>query len=169
MDQLVVRRIVTSDGPLLQRVRLEALLDAPGAFGSTYEAESTRTPEDWSAWARDRSSGGRDAMFFAFYDGDAVGLAGGFFPDGADGTTADLFSMWVRADQRGTPAAAGLVAAVHRWAADTGADAVELWVVRGNGRAESFYRRCGYRPTGGVAPVPSDPRSEELRMRAELG
>jgi len=42
-----IRCAIPGDELVLRRVRLEALADAPSAFGSTYEPELARTEEDW--------------------------------------------------------------------------------------------------------------------------
>ena len=50
-----VRRIRPGEGPLLKRVRLAALLDAPTAFAKTHAEASTYTDDEWenraAAWA----------------------------------------------------------------------------------------------------------------------
>lgn len=45
-----VRRAGIGDEAVLRELRLQALTDAPDAFGSTYERELTRTVEDWRRW-----------------------------------------------------------------------------------------------------------------------
>ncbi|MEO1059232.1 MAG: GNAT family N-acetyltransferase, partial [Actinomycetota bacterium] len=62
-----------------------------------------------------------------------------------------------------------LVDAVVDWGRVTGADAIELWVTRGNDDAADLYRRSGFDETGDVAPLPSDPCKDEIRMRLPLG
>ena len=53
---------------------------------------------------------------------------------------------------------------VVAWAWAAGATAIELWVSRGNDRAESLYRQAGFSPTNDYQPLPSDPCREEQRM-----
>jgi hypothetical protein len=45
-----VRRAVLGDEPILREVRLQALSDAPQAFGSTLDKELARSNADWGGW-----------------------------------------------------------------------------------------------------------------------
>ena len=45
-----VRRAGLGDEPTLRALRLEALTEAPEAFGSTYDRELARTTADWRRW-----------------------------------------------------------------------------------------------------------------------
>ena len=45
-----VRRAVMGDEGVLRALRIEALTEAPEAFGSTLERELARTTEDWRRW-----------------------------------------------------------------------------------------------------------------------
>jgi GNAT superfamily N-acetyltransferase len=45
-----VRRAALGDEPILRELRLQALREAPDAFGSTYEWEVARTTADWQRW-----------------------------------------------------------------------------------------------------------------------
>ncbi|MEZ5243532.1 MAG: GNAT family N-acetyltransferase [Acidimicrobiales bacterium] len=153
------RRVRAGDGPLLRRIRLAALADAPSAFASTYEAEARQSANQWDRLAEERSAGPHHCTFFAF-DGDmVVGLVGGHRTD-AD--NVQLVSMWTDPVARGRGIGAALVAAVLDWAAGS---TVELWVTRGNDSAQRLYERCGFTETGDFKALPSDPCKDELRMR----
>lgn len=162
--KVVVRRITAADGPLLRATRLEMLADTPSAFGSTLEEEEARPDSRWAADATDRASGTAQANFFAERDHATIGVVGCYFPDPAR-AVLELVSMWVRHEDRGGPAARLLVEQVLRFASDTQSSAVELWVTRGNDRAQRFYQRMGFELTGATAPLPSDPCKDEQRMR----
>ena len=151
-----VRRIRPDEGPLLKQVRLAALADTPSAFAKTHEEESTYDDVEWTRRATEWSDGSDGATFFVEVDGEVQGLVGGHRPDGAE-----LVSMWVRPEARGTGAAEALVDAVVAWAAGP----VELWVTQGNDRAMAFYRRMGFVETDDFQPLPSDPCKNEVRMR----
>ena len=47
---VLVRATVVDDWQVLRDIRLEALRDAPAAFGSTYERESGRGEARWRDW-----------------------------------------------------------------------------------------------------------------------
>ena len=76
--------------------------------------------------------------------------------------------MWVSPTHRRARTASELVDAVVRWAVETGAPTVELWVTRGNDAAVGLYEAAGFRLTGDHQPLPSDPCKDELRMRRAL-
>ena len=104
---VMVRETVESDWQALRDIRLEALRDAPAAFGSTYEREILRGEEHWRA----RSAGG--GTFLGYLPGDSAanpaGLIGGYQPDPV---TVELVSMYIRPRARGRGLGEALVAAV---------------------------------------------------------
>ena len=137
---------------VFRAVRLAALLDAPYAFGSTYEREVVADEDNW----RKRLVG--RAQFVAELDGMVVGTAGGIASDAA---SAALISMWASPQARGKGAGDGLVNAVLGWARGEGFGAVYLWVTVGNLAAERLYARCGFTRTGATQPVfPGESRME---------
>lgn len=166
-----VRRLGPEEWPLLRTVRLRALRDAPLAFGSSFEEESTR-PDDW--WMASTST---LAWFVAEADGDAegagpsdhgaVGLAAGW-PGTEPGGCPEVISMWVAGPWRGRGVADALLSAVIDWAASTGAPALCLAVADGNDRARRFYERAGFRATGHSEPLRSRPAVCTWEMRLSL-
>lgn len=136
-----VRRAVLGDEPILREVRLQALSDAPDAFGSTYERELARTKSDWQRWMSPGAS-------FILYDpAGARGMVAAL-RDEADPAVVHLMAMWVHPEIRGSGGAAELVAALVAWAHSEAARCVRLKVIKGNERARRFYGRMGFRPTG---------------------
>ena len=136
-----LRRAVIGDEPILRELRLQALSDAPDAFGSTYERELARTTSDWQRWL---SPG---ITFILEEPQGASGIVAGG-RDASDPAIVHLMAMWVHPTRRGTDAGDRLVAAVLSWARTEGAKAVRLNVVGSNARARRFYERNGFRPTG---------------------
>ncbi|MGN6474721.1 MAG: GNAT family N-acetyltransferase [Mycobacteriales bacterium] len=162
----MIRRITSNDLEAFRETRLRALADSPASFGSTYAEEAERSEEAWRDRVERASTGNDRAMFLAFDGAECVGLAGGIEDDyDAD---RQLVSMWVAPAHRGTDIATELVEAVLGWAAEGGARTIALWVTRGNVRAQRFYERMGFRITGEVQPLPSDPCKDEIRMVREL-
>ncbi len=156
----------------MKAIRLRSLLADPYAFGSTHENEAAQPGEFWAGRIDRGAHSDTVAMFLALDEDQpdeaakAVGMVGVFQPDGQ--TAIDLVSMWVAPDRRGTDLATRLVAAALAWSRDHGFETVELWVTRGNDRAQRFYERLGFATTGETAPLPSDPSKDELRMRIAL-
>lgn len=164
-----IRRVVRNDADALRKVRLAALADAPSAFGSTYADEVERPPQMWEERAATSEVGVDGATFFAVDGDEVVGLVAGFRdPDRERESDIELVSMWVAPSHRRSGASRLLVDAVIDWAEGVGAERVLLWVTRGNEPAERLYRSLGFEPTGDVAPLPSNPCKDELRMVREL-
>ena len=163
-----VRRIRPDEGPLLKEVRLAALADAPDAFSATYADEVAFDDGMWderaALGATDDDGGTGTFVLDAGAAGAApLGIAVGYRP-GPDRTRVELVSMWVDPSVRGTGAGRLLVEAVAGWASDTGASALDLWVMRSNGGAQAFYERLGFAPTDEVEVAPDDPCRDEVRM-----
>ena len=146
------------DWRALRELRLEALLDTPDAYGSTYDESRRRSRAQWKEMSRDFN------YFVAQRDGDFVGMASGgrhdTYPD-----TAWLFGMYVTPEERGTGIASALVGCVERWARDSGFDALFLHVGVGVPRARAFYRRAGFVETGERHSMSRDASLELVTMR----
>jgi GNAT superfamily N-acetyltransferase len=163
-----IRRIRTEEGLKLKAIRLRALSDAPGAFGSTYAEEVSRPDSDWDRAAESRSAGVDAATFVADTGGHWAGIAAGFREDGSP-ELVHLVSMWVEPGFRRFGLGRRLVETVVDWARQTGAARVELWVTSGNDPAAVLYLRAGFVPTGRTQPLPSDPCQDENHMLLSLG
>jgi ribosomal protein S18 acetylase RimI-like enzyme len=159
--ELGYRRLVTADWAELRAARLAALADAPYAFSSTLEREQAFTESVW----RDRAGSGR--TFGAWQGGAIVGLATGL-PEG-DAAAWQLVGMWVSPGLRGKGVADRLVGEVCGLARRSGAATVTLWVTEVNERANAFYRRIGFVPTGARQLVrPDEPDLWEIEMARRL-
>lgn len=138
---LRIRRADFGEESILRELRLEALSDAPIAFGSTYEKELARTTADWQRWM---SPG---VTFILYEPEEARGMVAGI-RDQTDPAVVHLMAMWLHPKIRGSGGAAELVAAVVAWAQSEGAKLVRLKVIEGNDRARHFYERMGFCATG---------------------
>jgi GNAT superfamily N-acetyltransferase len=160
---VLVRETVADDWRALRDIRLEALRDAPTAFGSTYEREILRGEAHW----RDRVA--RGGTFLAFIPevsaAEPAGLIGGYQEDPV---TVELVSMYVRPRARGRGVGEALVATVIDWAGNRNAECVRLWVTETNAPARALYERCGFALTGERQPVPSNPALDEVAMTRPL-
>jgi ribosomal protein S18 acetylase RimI-like enzyme len=155
-----VRRASHGDEPVLRALRLEALTDAPEAFGSTYARELARTTADWQRWLAP------GVTLILEEAGIPRGLVSGA-PDRDDPAIVHLLAMWVHPLLRGTGAADALVATLLTWAIDRGAHRVQLMVTSSNQRAQRFYARHGFLPTGHQVTRERD-GAIELRMERPL-
>jgi GNAT superfamily N-acetyltransferase len=156
---VLVRETVMDDWQALRDIRLEALRDAPTAFGSVYEQEVLRGEAHW----RDRVA--RGGTFLAYLPevttSEPAGLIGGYQEDPV---TVALVSMYVRPQARGRGVGEALVATVLDWAGKRNAACVRLWVTETNAPALALYERCGFAPTGERQPLPSAPGIGEIAM-----
>ena len=160
-DTFGLRRAVPGDEQVLRAVRLQALSDAPEAFGSTCERELARTVADWQRWM---SPG---VTFILDHPDGANGLVAGA-RDATDPSAVQLMAMWVHPALRGSGAADALVRAVIAWAQSEGASTVRLAVIESNDRGRRFYERLGFRATGDRAIRERDGLIE-LRMECSVG
>ena len=156
-----IRRAKSGDEPLLRKIRLEALAEAPHAFGSTLDREIARTPADWQKWL---SPG---ATFVLETDAGPNGIAAGV-PDSTDPAVVHLMAMWLHPALRGSGAASALVQAVFAWAEEHGASSIRLNVIDGNDHARRLYERHGFRATGKTALRPRDD-AREIEMERRGG
>jgi GNAT superfamily N-acetyltransferase len=162
-----VRRIRPGEGTALRDIRLDALRDDPGSFGSTHEAEVGRPAEWWETWAAAASEGGDACVYLAERAGALVGLAGAYRRRD-DPRTLHLVSMWVAPSARRAGVGLALTRAVMEWASSSDADLLTLWVVDGNGAARRLYERVGFEGTELRQPLPGRPHVIETLMRMSL-
>jgi GNAT superfamily N-acetyltransferase len=165
---VAARRIRPDEGALLKQVRLAALADSPAAFSTRVEDEVGFDDAVWderaARGARDEGDGTGTFVLDAGAGADRpVGIAVGHRP-GPDPSRVELVSMWVDPSVRGTGAGRQLVDAVAGWAAERGAIALDLWVMRGNGGAKAFYERLGFTTTDEIEVADDDPCRDEVRM-----
>jgi RimJ/RimL family protein N-acetyltransferase len=136
--QVHVRRLMPADARLFREIRLEALQQAPEAFGSSFEQECSQSLAQFEAVLTNAD------VFGAFREADLLGMAGYRGQDGAKRAHKGfLWGMYVRASARGTGVAKPLVEAVLAHARER-VELVQLTVVKENEAAQRLYRRCGF-------------------------
>jgi ribosomal protein S18 acetylase RimI-like enzyme len=156
-----IRRAESGDESLLLKIRLEALSEAPEAFGSTLDRERARTPVDWQKWLSP------SATFVLETTTGPEGIVAGV-PDSTDPAVVHLMAMWVHPALRGSGAASALVQSVLAWAEGRGASSVRLDVIEGNDRARRLYERHGFRATGRTTVRARD-GAREVQMERRIG
>ncbi|MEV6198013.1 GNAT family N-acetyltransferase [Streptomyces sp. NPDC051920] len=180
----VIRSIRSDEWPQVKELRLDALRDpiAHLAFLETYEESVTKPDSFW----QDRASGAavdatlRQQIVAVGEDGVWAGSvtvlveeageqdAFGQVPERSQG---HLVGVYVRPEHRGGEAGVtrGLFDAALAWSWKAGLDRVRLFVHEKNGRAEAFYRKAGFLPTGRTTPMPGDTGELELEFAIERG
>ena len=147
---------------MLRALRIEALTDAPEAFGSTCAREQARTTADWQRWLA-------PGVTLILEDAEIPrGLVAGM-SDRENPAIVHLMAMWVHPLLRHTGAADALVSALLAWALERGASQMQLMVIASNERARRLYARHGFRLTGQQATRERDGAIELQMERALMG
>jgi len=154
-------------------VRMDALSDAPSAFGSTLSDERRLTESEW----RSRLAGRVQLVARSTHRewrraaGIVVGTVGVI--DDGDGRAPELISMWVHPEWRQRGVGTLLVEAIIDWVRTEGpaqgGGALRLWVSDGNLAAERLYARHGFVRTGETQPIRAEePDRLEFAMTLEV-
>jgi ribosomal protein S18 acetylase RimI-like enzyme len=176
----VVRRITSGEWRELRALRLEALKDSPTAFGVTYAASEAFPDEVWQAMAVEAATADSTALFVAVAvaaDGarpadptDPAESAGAWLGMAGAAPLVDVpdhahvYSVYVSPAHRGRrgPAAALMAAAIGFAEEHIDVARLTLGVHEANVRAQAFYARLGFEPTGLRVPYPLDPAEQLL-------
>jgi len=154
------------DWRAIRDLRLRALIDAPDAFGSTYEDERESDETAWRSWVTGWN--GAEQVTVLALDGDAwVGLAVGVRWKPVD-DVAHLFAMWVDAVYRGRGVGGAMVEAIAEWALRTGAETLELRVTQANAPVVALYRGSSFVDTGERSPLRDGSSVMTMTMRRQL-
>ncbi|MFF5448287.1 GNAT family N-acetyltransferase [Streptomyces sp. NPDC012888] len=175
--QHVIRPVRADEWEQVKELRLAALADpaAPIAFLDDLESARARPDTFWQDRAAGAAYGGSIHQFVAeapdgSWDGSVTVLVERAGDDDIFGGATDfdqghLVGVYVRPGQRGTGLAGALFEAALEWAWSLDEPLlrrVRLYVHERNDRAAAFYRRAGFRPTGQVVPMETDPLAKEL-------
>lgn len=126
-------------------MRLDALKEAPYAFGSNYADEAQLDDASWRRRVTDR------ARFLVEVDGVVAGTVSG--GDSDENGIAAMTAMWVDPRYRRRGVGEVLVKTVLEWARAEGYKQMLLWVTDVNARAEHLYLRMGFVSTGAKQEV----------------
>lgn len=151
MPPVAIRRLGVGDAERYRAIRLAALMTAPEAFGSTYEAEAA-----WPLGAfAERLAG--SVVFGAEAGERLVGMAGLGRASGAKGRREGfVWGLYVEPDARGRGMGAALLDAAIAAARGT-FERLTLTVARGNEPALALYRRFGFAIHGVPPRWPRNP------------
>ncbi|MBD0840469.1 GNAT family N-acetyltransferase [Streptomyces sp. TRM68416] len=176
----VIRSVRADEWAAVKELRLAALQDpvAPLAFLETYEEAVGRPDSFWQERTARGAEGadGLQTVVAQAPDGRWVGTVTVLLEE--PGTTdwagfpverkqGHLVGVFVRPEERGSGLTEVLFDAALEWAWAHGAERARLIVHEDNGRAQRFYRRVGFVPTGVVVPMPGVPGESELEFVLE--
>lgn len=158
-----IRQTQPHDWPALKRIRLAALLDAPTAFGMTYQSAAGYTDEQWQA----RAAGTNGTQFWlAWQDENPVGMVGAALNQNQ---RYNLIGMWLDPAARGRGVAARLVETVKTGARLKGHGQVYLDVAPDNTSAVNLYQQQGFSFIDEWEPLESHPHIQVQTMCCALG
>ncbi|MFG1670298.1 GNAT family N-acetyltransferase [Streptomyces sp. Y7] len=173
----VIRSIRADEWPAVRELRLAALQDpvAHIAFLETYEEALARPDSFWMYRAAGGCEGaeGAQQIIVEAPDGRWVGTLTVLIEQ--PGTTdwagypverlqGHVVAVFVRPEERGSGLTEVLFDAGLEWAWGRGAEQVRLIVHEENGRAQRFYRRVGFVPSGLLVPLSGKPEEKELEF-----
>jgi ribosomal protein S18 acetylase RimI-like enzyme len=144
---LLIRCLTPDDAAALRDLRLEALEQAPQAFGSSREEERDLGLEVFSLWA---TASETSAVFGAFADGRLAGMTGvGRQSRLKTRHKAHIWGVYVSPGLRGQGVARQLLqAALAHAEAMPGVQQVKLSVAAGNAAALALYEGLGFQVYG---------------------
>ncbi|MFG3286354.1 GNAT family N-acetyltransferase [Streptomyces sp. NPDC048111] len=177
----VIRPVRAEEWPKVKELRLASLADpaAPVAFLDTYEKASAQPDAFWQDRAEGAAHGNSVRQFVA--EGPDGSWAGSVtvLVESADGEAlfgdrigvaqAHLVGVFVRPEHRGCGLTERLFAAALAWAWELEEPRLErarLFVHENNPRAQGFYRKAGFVPTG-VTALLGDDGCRDLEMVLE--
>lgn len=147
-----VRSFRADEWTLYRALRLEALRDAPNAFGSTLAREKAFADQEWITRLERGVASDVDAPLVAESDGRAVGLAWARI-DAEQPGTAKLYQFWVHPEFRRRGVGRLLIDAAIAWARGSNVTEMVLDVALGPESAIDFYRRVGFYVVGECSPL----------------
>lgn len=147
-----IRRLLATEGSLFQTLQLEAMDDAPYAFGPIRERVLGVTGEALTRQAAHYATAPSEAVFLALEQTLPVGTASVHWEQGQSW----LSFVWVRPTWRKTGLAQALLTHAALWCRDSGVHTLYARVLDENPRALRFYEREAWQVVG-QEPWPSQP------------
>jgi RimJ/RimL family protein N-acetyltransferase len=153
LGAVTIRQAQAQDAAQVRELRLEALLNAPEAFGSDYQQNLQRTTEWWAEKIRLAAQSEQEVLYLAQVGGELVGMTG-LFRGGSSRNRHGgvIYTVYVRPAWRGLRLAEALVRACLEWGAAHKVTVARLAVITTNLPAIRCYLRCGF-SVYGVEPM----------------
>ena len=154
-----LRQLTPDDWADWRALRLLALEESPNAFGSSLASWQGEGDTE-ARWRARLSEVPYNVVAVDDVTGAVVGQASGL----RSGHEAELISMYVHPDARGSGVGDALIEAVAAWATDEGATVLILSVKRDNDIARRLYLRRAFEDHG-----EDGDEADEQRLRRPLG
>ena len=163
-----VRQIRDHEWERLRSIRLEALVDTPSAFATTFAEAEVYSDSLWQERAI-AGAAGRDQITVLAVSGErTVGLTVALGRPGPDLAVVPIVSVFVSPSERRQGVAVRLLDVAEEWARNHGASRTSLWVEEQNAPARSAYASTGYIGTLDRQQMPASPGTWEIRMEKYL-
>jgi GNAT superfamily N-acetyltransferase len=147
--QISVLRLEPDDWPILQVLRVQALIDSPDAFLGDAAAEKDHDDEYWRQELSD------NVWLVARYYGTEIGLAKlNCIAD--DGLHVE--ALWIDPGRRRQGVGRLLMSALEDVAATMAVRQLKLWIFTENDLARKFYQSISYRETPRKQPIEANGR-----------
>ncbi|WP_159769562.1 GNAT family N-acetyltransferase [Streptomyces sp. HM190] len=176
-EKYTIRFIHAEEWPAVKELRLASLQDplAHVAFLETYEQAVSRPDSFW----QERAAGGAEGslgvrqVIAEGADGTWVGSVTVLIEEAGSedwaGMTVErlqghLVGVYVRPEVRGSGLAERLFGVAVEWAWSRDVERVRLIVHEENPRAQAFYRKVGFVPSGRTVPVAGQGGQSELEF-----
>ncbi|MFI5690057.1 GNAT family N-acetyltransferase [Streptomyces sp. NPDC051636] len=179
-ETYVVRAIRAEEWTAVKALRLLALRDAIAhlAFLETYDEAAAKPDSFWQERAAGACEGSAGARQFVVEAPDAQWVGTLTVLVEEPGTTdwaglpvkrrqGHVVGVYVRPEHRGCGLTEVLFDEAVQWAWGIGVERVRLMVHEDNGRAQRFYRRVGFVPSGVTVPFVKDAGQQELEFVLE--
>ncbi|CCK29125.1 acetyltransferase [Streptomyces davaonensis JCM 4913] len=181
-ERYVVRSVRADEWPAVRELRLAALRDpaASIAFLETYENAVARPDSYWKE-RTERAAEGADQAQQIVAEGPDGAWVGSLTVLVEEAGTTDwagfpverrqghLVGVFMRPEHRGCGLTELLFDEALEWSWRQGLERVRLIVHEENGRAQAFYRRMGFAPSGVTVPLESQPGALEHEFVMEKG
>ena len=139
-----IRQIHADEIAAFRQIRLEALMNEPSSYASSYEDWIILTTEDWQERLK-------EPVFVAFQAGEPVGIMGLLRQRASKmNHRATIVMVYVRENLRGKGIAGQLLEAVVETSGERGIAQLELTVSAENIAAIKFYQRQGFAVVGRI-------------------
>ena len=132
-------------------------MDAPYAFGSSFEFESKQPNSYWKDWSLNGSTSNTFATLIAFADQTLVGIGGGK----VNGDDVEIVAIWVDPEFRRLGIGKKIIQKIQNIFQ---VRKYSLWVSTENSHAIALYKELGFKDTGVRGSQVRDPNILEMKM-----
>lgn len=164
-----IRAVAPDEWEKFKALRLRALEESPGAFGSTLEAERMLDVDIWKRWVAERGPDEPERRVLIAEEGEAwVGCAT-LSGDAYEADLFKLFDLWVAPEARRRGVGRRLVEALVDFAkASETRKRIILQVGEDSAPARALFEACGFTDTGDRLPLRADLETEALTLELPL-